>query len=225
MTIYKTECPFCGAKISVEDPNNHFFCSYCGGKLKLKLKNNPTLSPSSVADLKRAETEQILAMNQIKVNEENRIADKESQKSRKKTSIVVACIGSFLLIVCWFIAKASGDPDSPFYMLSMLGLLCLISIPIILDHKDDNDESRVFKDGKVEAPYCVDESNHMSYLDVADEFRSAGFINVNCKPLNDLTLGFIKEPDIVDSITINGHIATSGRYFPDDIVIIYYHSF
>ena len=57
-------------------------------------------------------------------------------------------------------------------------------------------------------------------------FVSAGFTNVRCVPLNDLTMGLLKKPGMVQSITIRGKEITSGgkKFSPDAPVVISYHS-
>ena len=58
-------------------------------------------------------------------------------------------------------------------------------------------------------------------------FTNAGFHNIQCIPLNDLTMGLLKKPGMVESITINGRSVTSGgkKYSPDAAVVISYHSY
>ena len=56
--------------------------------------------------------------------------------------------------------------------------------------------------------------------------RSVGFTNIKCVPLNDLTVGVLKKPGMVDSITINGQdLSSFGKKYPKDaMIIISYHS-
>lgn len=58
-------------------------------------------------------------------------------------------------------------------------------------------------------------------------FSSAGFTNIQCVPLNDLTTGLLKKPHMVESNTINGQKINSGerKFSPDASVVISYHSF
>ena len=65
-----------------------------------------------------------------------------------------------------------------------------------------------------------------NYSAIEAMFVSAGFTNVRCIALNDLTMGVLKKPGMVDSITINGREVTSGgkKYPKDAAVVISYHS-
>ncbi len=119
--------------------------------------------------------------------------------------------------------SATGDSDSGFYMISMVGFFPLMGAAYIwLFSKDKDDDD--YGD-KVKVPTLSDYEKQ-SYMAIEAKFRGAGFTNIKCVPLNDLRIGFLKKPNMVESITINGNETTSGgnKYFPDAAVVITYHS-
>ena len=66
-----------------------------------------------------------------------------------------------------------------------------------------------------------------NYAVVASIFSRAGFQNIQTVPLRDLTLGLLKKPGTVDSITINGKELSSyfiKKFYPDAHIVITYHS-
>ena len=56
-------------------------------------------------------------------------------------------------------------------------------------------------------------------------FESAGFTNVKSVPLNDLAVGLLKKPGVVESIMINGQPVSyvRRRFLPNAAVVISHH--
>ena len=78
-----------------------------------------------------------------------------------------------------------------------------------LSDKDKEDDELDFGD-KVKVPSGISGYESKSYSAIEAMFVSAGFTNVRCVPLNDLTMGLLKKPGMVHSITIRGKEITSG---------------
>ncbi|MCD8148996.1 MAG: hypothetical protein LUE92_05400 [Clostridiales bacterium] len=80
---------------------------------------------------------------------------------------------------------------------------------------------------KVKVPFSISGYENKNYVAIESMFTSAGFTNVKCIPLEDLTTGLLKKPSMVESILINGKKVTSGgkKFSPDASVVISYHSF
>jgi hypothetical protein len=91
-------------------------------------------------------------------------------------------------------------------------------------HKKDNEDLNSEDTAKV--PSSISDFAKKDYSAIAAMFESAGFTNVRCVPLNDLTIGLLKSPGIVESITVNGEtVSSGGRRFPKNTpVVISYHS-
>lgn len=156
MTIYKTECPFCGAAIKVDNPRKHFTCSYCGSNLRLNIKENELPPPIDELALKRAETERIVRINRIKAAEAQYKTDNESRQYAIKISIILGIIGSLLFILGFIAGDLSGNPDSPFYIISMLGFACLLCIVVIWARLLTKKSSSYTDCEKIEIPYPLD---------------------------------------------------------------------
>ncbi len=91
-------------------------------------------------------------------------------------------------------------------------------------HKKDNEDLNSEDTAKV--PSSISDFAKKDYSAIAAMFESAGFTNVRCVPLNDLAIGLLKRPGMVESITVNGETVTSGgKRFPKNApVVISYHS-
>ena len=112
-------------------------------------------------------------------------------------------------------------------MLSMVGFFPLMGAGYIwlFSRKNDDDDDMDFGD-KAKVPSSISDYEKKNYSAIEAMFVSAGFTNVRCVALNDLTMGVLKKPGMVDSITINGREVTSGgkKYPKDAAVVISYHS-
>lgn len=82
-------------------------------------------------------------------------------------------------------------------------------------------------DNRVNAPISSQSANGKNYEDVALQFESAGFTNVQVVPMGDLITGWINDENAVEEISINGdtEYSTSEKFDPDVQVVIRYHSF
>lgn len=94
----------------------------------------------------------------------------------------------------------------------------------LFSKKDDNENDC---DGKIRVPNSITDYEKKSYVAIEAMLKSAVFTNIRCVPLNDLTTGFLKKPEMVESITIDGQQVSSGgrKFLPDAAVVISYHSF
>ncbi|MDE6019785.1 MAG: zinc ribbon domain-containing protein [Ruminococcus sp.] len=214
MQLNSLKCPECAATISIEEGRTQCFCSYCGAKIAITNENEFVYRNVDEADVKRAETDRIVKLRQIKFFEK-----------MTKTRFIICAIGLLLTIIGIICGYASGDSDSPLYMLVLIGMLLLFGGPLY--GKDDNNDNDSNLDGKIKVPSGISNYENKNYAVIQAIFISAGFKNVQCIPLNDLAMGLLKKKGTVESITINGEtISSSGRRFlPDASIIISYHSF
>lgn len=209
------KCPECAATISIEEGRTQCFCSYCGTKIAITNENEFVYRNVDEADVKRAETDRIVKLRQIKIFEK-----------MTKTKLVIDIISGALGILLIIIGAISTKSDSPLSFLLFVGMILLfVSIMSFIESKDDNNDSNL--DGKIKVPSGILNYEKKNFAAIQAILLSAGFKNVQCIPLNDLTMGLLKKPGTVESITINGKTISSsgGRFLPDASIIISYHSF
>ncbi len=220
------KCPECGAALNIEEGREQIFCSYCGTKIMVHNDNEHIYRHIDEAGIKQAETERIVKMKQMELAEKKRLASEKMTKTKIKISLILAVVGILMMSLGYLAGSATGDSDSGFYMISMIGFFPLMGAAYIWLFSKDKEDEDDFED-KAKVPSSISDYQSKNYSAIEAMLSSAGFTNIKCVPLNDLSTGWIKKPDTVESITINGHEVTSGgRKFPrDSAVVISYHSF
>lgn len=166
------------------------------------------------ASIKQAEADKIVQLRKLEIIERKRAEAAKVKRVKIIVSILVGILGIGLMIA------GAG-------MGGLVGLLVLEGVMFIwiLSDKDKEDDELDFGD-KVKVPSGISGYESKSYSAIEAMFVSAGFTNVRCVPLNDLTMGLLKKPGMVQSITIRGKEITSGgkKFSPDAPVVISYHS-
>ena len=225
--LISVKCPECGATLNIEEDREQAFCTYCGTKVLLHNENEHIYRHIDEAGVKQAETDRIVRMKQMELAEKKRAAAEKTKALKIKISLIMATVGILMMVIGYMGGHASGDPDSGLYMLSMVGFFPLMGAGYIwlFSKKNDDDDDMDFGD-KAKVPSSITDYEKKNYSAIEAMFVSAGFTNVRCVALNDLTMGVLKKPGMVDSITINGREVTSGgkKYPKDAAVVISYHS-
>ena len=221
------KCPECGATLSIEEDREQAFCTYCGAKVLIHNENEYVYRHIDEAGIKQAETDRLVRMKQMELAERKR-ADEQKAKSLKiKIALIMAALGGILIVVGFLAGDASGDSDSGLYMITAVGFFSLFGAAFVgLSMIDNNKDESVDLGDKAKVPSSISDYQKKNYSAIEAMLIGAGFTNVKCVALNDLTVGFLKKPGLVDSITINGTEVTSGgkKFLKDAAVVITYHS-
>lgn len=206
VNLISVKCPECGAVLNLEAGREQAFCTYCGTQILFYNENEYIYRHIDEAELKQAETDRIVWMKQMELAEKERAdaekkrADAEKKKALKiKISIIMATVGIIMMMIGFLAGSATGNSDSGFYMLFLIGFLLLMGAGYIwfFSNKEDYGD-------KAKVPSSISDYRRKSYSAIEAMFVSAGFTNVRCVALNDLMIGLFKKPGMVDSITING---------------------
>ncbi len=218
--INSVKCPECGATLPIEEGRTQLFCSYCGAKIIITNENEYIYRHIDEAGVKQAETDRLVMMRKMELVEQKRAAAQKIKALKIKISIVLGLV----TLICFGIGYSVED-GSGALMVGMVAGIIIMYMWLMSSNKEDDGEID-FED-KAKVPSAIDDYENKSYTAIEAVLRSAGFSNINCVPLNDLSFGVLKKPDLVESITINGHEVTSGgKKFPRDAaVVISYHSF
>lgn len=213
------KCPDCGASLDIEEGRAQVFCTYCGAKVLINNENEYVYRHIDEAGIKHAETERIVELKRMELAEKKRIANEKRKSTKIKLSVLLGILAIVTLGIGFTVDGAFG--------ISIVGEVAAFILMFMWlgdKNKDDDDDDY---DGKVKVPSGISDYEKKNYVAIEAMFKSAGFADVKCVPLNDLTTGFIKKPDMVESITINGHEITSGgkKFSPNASVVISYHSF
>lgn len=97
--IIKLKCTNCGANIEITDKRDYLFCEYCGIKLILDDENEYVHRHIDEADMKRAETEQVVKLKNIEISEKRHEERKKEVKIKFiiNALIIISCILAFSL--------------------------------------------------------------------------------------------------------------------------------
>ena len=86
-------CPNCKANLSIDDDNRDYaFCQYCGTKIMLD-DYRSTYRYVDEAELKHAETEQILKLKKLEIAEKNRERKNKNACFLMKTGMIMFIAG------------------------------------------------------------------------------------------------------------------------------------
>ena len=196
--LISVKCPECGAQLNIEEERDKVFCTYCGAKILLHNENEYIYRHIDEAGIKQAETDRIIRMKQMEYAERQRLSKEKTKSVKIAMSIALAITGILLMAI-------GAVAGSRYGMLRLVGLLSLIGAAYIWrsSRKDDEEEEVVYGDW-ARIPSSISDYESKHYTAIESMFLGAGFTNVRCLPLNDLTIGLLKKPGMVESITING---------------------
>ncbi len=224
LSLISVKCPECGASLNIEEGRSQVFCSYCGTKIIINNENEFIYRTIDEAEIKKAETDRILKLREIELNEKKHENDEKIKSKRTKGFLIFLIIGLFMMFFGSFMGESSGNPNSSFYVVGLVGMMMAIIAGCgLIPASDTHDDS----DGKIRVPGSVIDYKKKNYKAVESILRSAGFLNIECIPLHDLTTGFLKKEGTVESITINGnnYFSFKERFSNDAAIVISYHSF
>ena len=143
--IINLKCSGCGAVLSDEN-EGVMFCKFCGLKLKIDNDNEHIHKKIDVADVKRAETEQLVKLKQLEMKEKEIEHQKALLRIKIKSSIILVVIGIIMMVLGFACGSATGDSDSAWYMVAMIGMFLLMgstyiwSFSIITNSKKKDDD-------------------------------------------------------------------------------------
>lgn len=212
------KCPQCEANLEIEEGRDKIFCSYCGAQVVATNENEYIYRHIDEAEVKQAETDRLIKLKQMEIAEKRRESEEKNRAFKIKMSIILGLIAMVFMGIGF-----SGEHSIGFAFPGLIAIYALMFMWISGNNKEDADDDGI----KVKVPSIVNDYESKNYQVIENAFQSAGFKNVRCIALNDLTTGLLKKPGMVATITINGNEVTSGgkRYNPEVAVIISYHSF
>lgn len=214
------KCPECGASLQMEEGRNKMFCSYCGAQVILTNENEYVYRHIDEAGIKQAETDRMVELKKLEILEKKR---EEAAKIKVIKIIISIVLGAVAII---FITKGYGG-NEPGY--AMPGLICAMILLYMWLGSIGNRDNDIDIEDKIYIPSGANNFKNKNYQTVEAEFRSAGFSNIQCVSLQNLTTGLLKKPNMVESVSINGKdikdFNNRAKVSPNAVVVISYHSF
>lgn len=218
------KCPECEAALDIEEGRQYFFCSYCGTKVMVQNENEYTYRHIDEASIKQAETDRMVRMRQLDMEEH--ISTQGSGLKKILTSIWIV-LSLIIITICIVNIAILNDYDTGFLLLFFLGFPVVGAggylIFKLLPEKES--ERVLLNNGGIRLPKNIFPYSEQNYEALQSTLRSLGYRNITCVNMHDLTLGLLRKPGKVESISINGEKVSSGGkvYMPDVAITITYH--
>ena len=224
ITINLIKCPSCGADLKAEEGRERMFCSFCGAQVILTNENEHIYRHIDEAGIKQAETNRMVRMRELDLEEKR---EGQGDSLKKILTITWLAISLIVIVICIIKIAVEDDFTTGFLMLFYLGgplvggggYLIFKLIP------EKESEKMLLKNGGIRLPKDIISYSEKNYEVILSLLQRAGFNNITCINMHDLTLGLFQKPGKVDSITINGETITSGGkvYMPNVPITISYH--
>lgn len=139
--LISVKCPECGASLDVEENRNQAFCTYCGTKILVNNENEHIYRHIDEAEVKRAETDRIIKLKAMELAEKDRETAEKTKLLKIKISLILAAVGIIMIVLGYIVGNATGDSDSGFFMLSLVGMFPLLGAAYIwIASKGKNDK-------------------------------------------------------------------------------------
>lgn len=120
------KCPECSANLPIEEGRERIFCSYCGTQIIMTNENEHTYRHVDEAEVKRAETEQLVHLKELELEE------KENERSRKGRNTAFAIAGTLSIV------GAISEIAAPYNLLGIFSIAIAMWIALFaLISKDE----------------------------------------------------------------------------------------
>ena len=226
ISFTSVKCPECGASLPIEEGRAQIFCSYCGTNVLVTRDNERIYRHideagirQAEAGIKQAETEQVVRMRELELEEKN--------ISNKRTFIIIWTVIVVLMLITSILMLLSWRYDETGAWLLFLTFVLIIGGAIlffgILPAKERN--RIMLQEGGIRFPKGLEPISEQNYVVVRRALESAGFNNISCINLHDLTFGIFQKPGRIDTITVDGKPYMPSRkiYKPNVPITITYH--
>lgn len=211
------KCPECGANLPAEEGRERLVCSYCGTQIIVTNENEHTFRHVDEADVKRAETEQLVHLKKLELEE------KENERNRKDVHTAFAVAGGLAIIgaLLKFVA-----PENPFGQGAIVVAVWIALFAFISNNKKSKNKRHVISTDEVRITENMYDYEDKNFNQVVAQYRAAGFSNIQIVPLCDLNVFTAKKNGRVESVSINGNddFDEDDIFQKSDSVMITYHS-
>ena len=222
--VNEIKCPSCGANLKIEAGRDKVYCTYCGTPIVITNENEYIYRHIDEAEIKKAEVEKLVELKKLELLERKQ----EEKSKRKRFRIIISVIlGTIGLLFCGIGAISGIDGLFAPGLLSIM-ILAYMWLLAQNEYYEDGDDDTSLGKG-VHLPTGIVDYKNKNFNLIETHFHSAGFYDVQCIPLRDLTTGILQRPNHVESITINGENVNKFNFkskIPTDSkIVITYHSF
>lgn len=215
VSFTSVKCPECGADFQIEEGRDMCFCTYCGNKILITNENEHIYRTVDEARVKEAEAKERIRLKELEIEEKENAQDRKSKAISYAVAAGVAVVGA---LICLF-SETAG----------LIGVVIGMYIAIFTYTKSDNTKKkkrRYVNPDEIVIDEVMLYYREKNYNNVAQMFKSAGFIYVNAIPMDDLNFITQGKNGQVETVTIDGREDyEEGDVFRKNApVLITYHS-
>ena len=212
------KCPECSADLQIEDGREYAFCTYCGAKVMITNDNEHIYRTIDEARIKQAETDRMVRMRELDMEEKSTIP--------RKVLMIIWLTVSIALLLVGVIGFGIGNEG-----LGGIGLGIGMNVALwgalgLFVGGDKKNKKRFVGENEVAITTAMMDCVDYHYNKAVILYKNAGFMNINAIPLHDLTRFNLKKEGMVESVTINGEEDfEEGEVYPKNAnILITYHS-
>ncbi|NLD45652.1 MAG: zinc ribbon domain-containing protein [Clostridiaceae bacterium] len=218
------KCPECGASLPIEEGREKMFCSYCGSQIIMTRENEHIYRRIDEAGIKQAETDRMVRMRELDIS--------EAQQSQKSTASEILTglwiiLSLIILTICVIKIAFLDDFTVGFMMLFYVGGPIIGGGAYLLFKlmPEKENERAILRNGGIRFPKSLEPFSEQNFQMAENILKNAGFTNVSCVNMHDLTLGLLRKPGKIETITVNDvKIMSAGKVYPANAaIVITYH--
>ena len=135
MNIIKLSCANCNGNtdVKITDGQKFLFCPYCGQKYmvddgKIYIEINRTERKIDEARIKEAEVREKIRLKELEMEETKRKKKTIGKIFKVLFTILLGLIGGLMLLIGLIGGETSGNPDSSFYWVALIGMFVFVGI-------------------------------------------------------------------------------------------------
>lgn len=215
-TLIELKCPSCGANLSIEQEREFAYCQYCGTRILINDNSKFVYRHIDDADIKRAETERLVQLKEIELE--------EKKHGGRKVLIVLWVASLVILFLGGIILKSFGISAGSYAIL--IGLIVGMWGIGWLFNNNKNDKRKTNTRSGITITSAVADAQGQNYEALVSILKGLGFSNITCIPMNDLNIFKKSRNGQVESIVIDGDddINEGDVFSADSSITITYHS-
>lgn len=225
ITLNSVKCPECGASLPVEEGRKKLFCSYCGAQVIVTDENEHVYRYIDEAGIVQSDNNKEVRMRELDIEERRGVFHDSLNKTLITIWLIVSLVLIILAIGIMFFA-GEGAMYGFLFLFYVCGPIVGGGAFLVFKVIPDRANDKVLRQsGGIRFPKSFEPFSDSNYEVVYSQLQNAGFTNVSCVNLHDLTLGILTKPGKIDKITVNGNeIMSGGRiYLPNTPITITYH--
>ena len=215
------KCPDCGASLPIEEGRTQIFCSYCGSKVIVTDENEIKITYKRIdeAEIRKAEADKIVRLKQLDLV-------KNKSFDRRLLTIVWILASAIMFSISIKMMTSEYDGLTGILLLEVaIGVAAGGGFLIFKVIPDKEYDRFVRNNGGIKFPKSIEPFYDHDYRTALEALKKAGFTNIECISLHDITFGIFTKPGKIDSISVDGEkIVSGGRvYYSDALITITYH--